>query len=91
MMRRDAWATVRADTISLGKEVRAKRNALKLPMSELVESLGDQPGWNVPSLSRIERGETLPSPELASVLSLWLLQDDLTTDICPTCGQERKA
>jgi transcriptional regulator with XRE-family HTH domain len=84
------WGQARERASHLGYRVRTKRADLDWSQPHLIDELDPDAqikDFTVPNLSRIERGDMIPSFAIALLLSDWLLQDP-SQSACPSCGQE---
>ncbi len=68
----DPWRTARRDACRLGQNIRRIRTLAGMKQSELAEMIG----VDGPQMSRIERGESIPSGRQALSLMAWI--DDQT-------------
>lgn len=66
----DAWVSIRQDAEILGRWVRRERERRGLFLIDVAQPLG----IDKPTLSRIERGELVPSAALGEQLTIWVLQ-----------------
>lgn len=73
----DAWESVRHGAQALGAWLRTERERRNLFLLDVAQPLG----IDKPTLSRIERGELVPSKELGEQLTIWVLQQQDSADV----------
>ena len=91
----DPWADVRERNVKIGEQLQAARVRAGWSQAGLIERIsfgsntGGRGGFNVPTLSLVESGRSVPSPTLAEALTTYLgaaLQDHMPI-VAPTPGR----